>query len=86
MEKFNVSGYEALHEEWKAEQIKEGNWKLDAQKELMAHAQQIGVQLPEPDGGGQGKGGGRPNSNKKPPKESIKGSQDGNVRVVNKTS
>jgi hypothetical protein len=86
MEKFNVSGYDALHEEWKQEQIATEIWKLDASKAVASHAQQIGLQQPEPQGPGQGKGGGRPNSGKKSPHAEQKGSKDGNVRAVNSTS
>lgn len=86
MEKFNVTGYESLHEEYKKEQLDNEIYKLDATKAVQEHAKQIGLELPEPDGGGQGKGGGRPNSNKKPPHAATKGSQDGNVRTVVKTS
>lgn len=87
MEKFGVDNYEALHEEWKAEQVKDAIWKIDTQKGVMEHAKQIGFEPPSDDGGkGQGKGGGRPNSNQKPPHGKIKGSQSGNVRAVNSTS
>lgn len=86
MEKFGVSDYQSLHEEWKAEQVQNENWKLDAMKEVQMHAKQIGVEMPQPEGKGQGQGGGRPNSGKKPPHASVKGSEDGNVRAVNKTS
>lgn len=85
MEKFGVTGYETLYEEWKEEQISEGVWKLEAQVTLAAKAKELGVQMPE-EGSAQGKGGGRPNSGKKPNHAGMKGSQDGNVRVVNKTS
>ena len=86
MEKFNVTGFDALHQEWKEEQIAEGIWKLDATKAIALHAKQIGVEMPEPEGPGQGKGGGRPNSGKKPPHASTRGSQNGEVRAVNETS
>ena len=86
MEKFGVTGYDALHEEWKAEQLKEGEWKLEAQVALASKAKELGIQLPEQGGPGQGQGGGRPNSNKKPPQGAVKGSQSGDVRAVNKTS
>lgn len=86
MEKFGITGYDALLEEWKAEQITDGTWKLDAQKAIMLHAKEIGIELPEPGGEGQGKGGGRPNSGKKNPHAELKGAKDGNVRAVNSTS
>ena len=86
MEKFGVQGYDSLHEEWKAEQVKEAIWKLETQKALAEKAQSLGIQMPEEGGKGQGKGGGRPSSGKKPPQASMKGSQSGNVRAVNKTS
>jgi len=86
MEKFGVQDFTSLHEEWKAEQVQNENWKLDAMKEVQMHAKQIGVEMPDPEGKGQGQGGGRPNSNKKPPHAGVKGSEDGNVRAVDKTS
>jgi hypothetical protein len=85
MEKFGVTGYDALHQEWKEEQSKEAIWKLEMQVALAAKAKELGVQLPE-EGAGQGKGGGRPNSNKKPPHAEMKGSKSGEVRPVNSTS
>jgi hypothetical protein len=85
MEKFNVPGYDALHQEWKDEQIKEAEWKLEVQVALAAKAKQLGIQIPE-EGPGQGQGGGRPNTNQKPHKGAVKGSESGNVRAVNKTS
>lgn len=87
MEKFGVTGYEALHDEWWEEQEKESIKKLEVQVMLAKKAKDLGLQSPEEGGGpGQGKGGGRPNSNKKPNKGAVKGSQDGQVRAVNKTS
>jgi hypothetical protein len=86
MDKFGVNGYDTLHQEWKDEQISEQKWKLDAMKSVQMYAKQIGVQMPEPDGPGQGQGGGRPNSGKKEPHGAVKGSQSGDVRAVNKTS
>ena len=86
MEKFGIHNYEALHEDWKEEQLKEAEWKLEVTKKLQMKAAELGIQIPEEGGPGQGKGGGRPNSNKKPPKESMKGAHSGNVRPVAKTS
>ena len=86
MEKFGVTGYDALHQEWKEEQVKEAIWKLETQVAVAGKAKELGVQPQEEGGKGQGKGGGRPNTNEKPPKASMKGSQSGNVRVTNKTS
>lgn len=86
MKKFGVHNYDQLHEEWKQEQQQDAEWKLKLQADLAKKAQELGFQPPEQGGPGQGKGGGRPNSNKKPPKESVKGKEDGNVRPVNKTS
>jgi hypothetical protein len=86
MEKFGIHNYEALHEEWKQDQLKEALWKLDVQVAVAKHALELGIQPQEEGGPGQGKGGGRPNSNKKPPSGAVKGARDGNVRPVNKTS
>lgn len=86
MEKFGVVGYDTLHEEWKQEQIKEAIFKLEAQVAVASKAKELGIEPQEKGGGGQGKGGGRPNTHAKPPQAATKGSQSGNVRVVNKTS
>lgn len=86
MEKFGITGYDALHQEWKEEQVKEGIWKLETQVAIAKKAKELGIQPQEDGGKGQGAGGGRPNTHEKPPKASMKGSQSGNVRVVNKTS
>ena len=86
MEKFGIQGYDALHDEWKAEQLKEAEFKLEAQVALARKAKELGIELPQEQGPGQGKGGGRPSSGKKPPQASMKGSQSGNVRPVVKTS
>lgn len=86
MDKFGIHNYDSLHEEWKEEQLKEGTWKLEVQAALMKKAQELGIQIPEEGGPGQGKGGGRPNSGKRQPKESMKGAHSGNVRPVLKTS
>jgi hypothetical protein len=66
--------------------LAEAEWKLEVQATLAKKMAELGIQPPEEGGPGQGKGGGRPNSNKKPPKESMKGAHSGNVRTVNKTS
>jgi hypothetical protein len=86
MEKFGIHNYDSLHEEWKEEQLKEGLWKLDVAAVMARKTAELGLQPPEESGPGQGKGGGRPNSHKKPAKESLKGAHDGNVRPVAKTS
>lgn len=86
MEKFGIHNYKSLHEDWKEEQVSEAMWQLDVQAAVAKKMAKLGIQ-PQPDAGpGQGKGGGRPNSGKKPPKESLKGSQSGDVRPVLKTS
>lgn len=86
MEKFGVQSYDALHEEWKEEQLKDALWKLEVQVALARKAKELGIELPQEGGPGQGKGGGRPNSHEKMPKGSMKGSHSGNVRPVLKTS
>jgi hypothetical protein len=86
MKKFGVTNYDQLHEDWKEEQVSDAMWKLDVAAAVAKKTTELGLQPPEAQGPGQGKGGGRPNSNKKPPRESLKGSQSGNVRPVLKTS
>lgn len=87
MEKFGVTNYEELREKWKAEQLRDAIDKLDMQKAIMEHAQEIGFQPPqEEQGPGKGKGGGRPHSGGAPPHPELKGSKSGKVRAVNSTS
>jgi hypothetical protein len=86
MEKIGVPDYEVRHEKWKEEQLEDAEWKLDVQATLARKTKALGLEPPEPDGPGQGKGGGRKQSGKKPQQPSQKGSQSGQVRVVNKSS
>jgi hypothetical protein len=86
MEKLGVQGYEVEYEKWKAEQIAEAEWKLEVQAVLAAKTKELGLQPPPEQGPGQGKGGGRPATGAKPPHAEMKGSKDGNVRVVNSQS
>lgn len=86
MEKFNVQGYEALHQEWKQEQITEAEWKLEVQVALAKKAKELGIEIPPEQGPGQGKGGGRPGTSQREPHASLKGAKSGNVRAVNKQS
>jgi hypothetical protein len=87
MEKIGVPDYPVRHEKWKEEQLADGIWKLDTEATLAKKTAELGLQPPDDGGGpGQGKGGGRKQSGKKPMKPSQKGSQSGNVRVVNKSS
>lgn len=87
MEKIGVPDYDVRHEAWKEEQVEDAEWKLDVEATLAHKQQALGLNPPEPEGGpGQGKGGGRKQTGKKANSASMKGSQSGNVRVVNKTS
>ena len=86
MEKFGIEDYDAQFEAWKAEQISLAEWELEVKAALAGKAKELGFEQPEEGGPGQGKGGGRPNTHSAPPKQSMKGAHDGNVRVVNKTS
>jgi hypothetical protein len=87
MEKVGVGDYEVQHEKWKQEQLEDAEWKLEVEAALAKKRMSLGLGDPEPPGGpGQGQGGGRPSSGKKGNAASMKGSQSGNVRVVNKTS
>lgn len=69
------------YERWKNETIEEIKFKA----QIAMAMQQMG--LGGDDGGkGQGKGGGRPPSGKKPMKQQMKGSKGGEPRVVNRES
>lgn len=87
MEKMGVPDYDVLHERWKEEQLADAEWKLEVEAALAHKMKSLGLNPPEQQGGpGQGKGGGRPNSGKKPNHPALKGSKSGEVRAVNKTS
>ena len=88
MEKVGVPDYQVRHERWKEEQLADAEWKLDVEATLAHKQKSLGLNPPEqPQGGpGQGRGGGRKQSGKKGQQPSLKGSQSGNVRVVNKSS
>jgi hypothetical protein len=86
MEKFGITDYETQYDEWKAEQISEAEWKLEVQAALQMKMKELGLEPPPDQGPGQGKGGGRPNTNEKPHHAELKGSKSGNVRAVNSTS
>ena len=87
MEKLGVQGAEVEKEKWRKEQQDDAIWKLEVQKSVQVKMHELGIEPPpEPAGKGQGAGGGRPNSGKKPPHAEQKGSKSGNVRVVNSTS
>ncbi len=86
MEKIGVPDYAVRHEKWKEEQLEDAEWKLDVEATLARKTAALGLQPPEPEGPGQGKGGGRKPTGKKPHQPSQKGAQSGQVRVVNKAS
>jgi len=86
MEKVGVPDYPVRHEKWKEEQLADAEWKLDVEATLARKTKQLGLEPPQPQGPGQGAGGGRKQTGKKGQQPSQKGSQSGNVRVVNKSS
>ena len=88
MEKVGVPDYQVRHERWKEEQLADAEWKLDVEATLAHKTASLGLHPPEQQQGGpgQGKGGGRKQTGKKSPKPAMKGSQSGQVRVVNQTS
>lgn len=88
MEKVGVPDYSVRHERWKEEQLADAEWKLEVEATLAKKTASLGLHPPDDGGGGpgQGKGGGRKQSGKKGMTPSQKGSQSGNVRVVNKSS
>ena len=86
MEKIGVPDYQVRHEKWKEEQLADAEWKLEVEATLAKKAKSLGMEQPQQPPPGQGKGGGRKQSGQKPQQASMKGSQSGNVRVVNKSS
>ena len=86
MEKVGVPDYQVRHERFKEEQLADAIWKLEVEKTLADKAKSLGMEQPQPEPPGKGRGGGRKQTGKKPNAASMKGSQSGNVRVVNKSS
>ena len=86
MEKIGVPDYQVRHERWKEEQLADAEWKIDVEAALAHKTKSLGLNPPEPQGPGQGQGGGRKQTGKKGMQPSQKGSQSGQVRVVNKSS
>lgn len=86
MEKIGVPDYAVRHEKWKEEQLADAEWKLDVEAALARKTASLGLHPPEPDGPGQGKGGGRKHTGEKPPHPELKGSKSGQVRAVNSSS
>jgi hypothetical protein len=86
MEKLGVQGWETELDKWKAEQISQGEWELEKLALMQKKAKELGIELPQPGGPGQGHGGGRPGTSQKPPHGAVKGSESGEVRAVNKQS
>lgn len=86
MEKIGVPDYQVRHDAWKEEQIADAEWELDVKATLARKTAALGLNPPEPQGQGQGKGGGRKQTGKKEMQPSMKGSQSGQVRVVNQSS
>ena len=87
MEKIGVPDYSVRHEKWKEEQLADAEWKIEVEATLAKKTAALGLHPPEDGGGpGQGSGGGRKPTGKKQHTPSQKGSQSGNVRVVNKAS
>lgn len=87
MSKLGVDDYEVQHEKWWQEQIQDAEKGIETQAAAQAYMQKLGIQPPEPPGAqGQGKGGGRPYSDEKPPHLEQKGAHGGKVRAVLSTS
>jgi hypothetical protein len=86
MEKIGVPDYQIRHEAWKEEQLEDAEWELEVKAALARKTAALGLNPPEPQGPGQGKGGGRKQSGKKDMQPAMKGSQSGQVRAVNKSS
>ena len=86
MEKIGVPDYAVRHEKWKEEQLADAEWEIEVKAALARKTAELGLQPPDPQGAGQGKGGGRKQTGKKGMQPAMKGSQSGNVRVVNKSS
>jgi hypothetical protein len=86
MEKIGIPDYSVRHEKWKEEQLADAEWKVDVEATLARKAAAMGMHPPEDGGPGQGSGGGRKPTGKKPHQPASKGAQSGQVRVVNKAS
>lgn len=86
MEIFGVDDYENLKDKYRAEQLEDATFKLEAQVAIAAKMKELGIEPPPEEGPGQGHGGGRPHSGSAPPHPELKGSQSGQVRAVNSTS
>jgi len=86
MEKVGIPDYPVRHEKWKEEQVADAIWKIEVEAAVAKKTQELGLQPPESQGPGQGSGGGRKQTGKKGNAPAMKGSQSGNVRVVNKSS
>jgi hypothetical protein len=91
MEKIGVPDYDVRHERWKEEQLEDASWKLELEATLAHKTKDLGLTPPEGQpgpgqGSGQGRGGGRKQTGKKGMQPAAKGSQSGQVRVVNKSS
>lgn len=87
MEKIGIPDYAVRHERWKEEQLSDALWKVESEATVARKTQELGLHPPDQGGGpGQGSGGGRKPTGKKAHQPSQKGSQSGQVRVVNKTS
>ena len=88
MKKLGIDNYEAEKELWKTEQINDAEWQLEVKAMLARKQHDLGLDPPPEQGPGQGKGpnAGRPPSGKKPNHVEMKGSQSGQVRVVNSQS
>ena len=86
MEKIGVPDYSVRHEKWREEQLDDALWKVKVEATVAKETQELGLQPPQPQGPGQGSGGGRRQTGKKPNQPAMRGAQSGQVRVVNKSS
>jgi len=86
MEKLGVQGWENEVQKSRDEKLEQALWELEAKKVVVLKQHELGLDPPPEEGKGQGAGGGRPSTGKKPNHAEQKGSKDGNVRVVNSTS
>lgn len=91
MDKLGVPDYDIQHAKWEEEQLADALKKLEMQKAVAMKQHELGLDPPPqepPKGTGKGKGagGGRPSSGKVANHAEQKGSQSGNVRVVNSSS
>jgi hypothetical protein len=86
MSKLGVEDYDVELLKARDEKLDQAMWELDVKQAVAIKMHELGLDPPPEEGPGQGKGGGRPNSGKKPNHAELKGSQSGNVRVVNSTS